>query len=82
MLNIWVGRNYIPKNLQFIYDPDSINSFIKLDNSDEFVILVLNKIEKATIQDDETFIDRFGRGLFKQYLSTTTKILFRSSAKR
>ncbi len=75
MLNIYTDLSKIPDNKTFIKDPDLLVNSIILDYNDSFIVGVLGDIEKANIQDKDIFIDRFGRPLFKQFLSMTSKIL-------
>jgi hypothetical protein len=44
-------------------------------NDNDFNRKVIEKIEQGKYQDEQTFIDRFGRGLYCDCLSTTSKIL-------
>ena len=74
MLTIYTSKEYFPQDKKYIADVESLRPLVRLaDNI--FTKQVLSKIEKAERQDDTTFIDRFGRGLYVSCLSTGTKTL-------
>ena len=74
MLTIYTSKKYFTEGKKFIYNVDALSPIISL-NDDEFTRIVLEKIELAKRQDEKSFIDRFGRGLFNKHLSTGTKTL-------
>ncbi len=74
MLNLFVGTENFPKNLEYIYRPSDAFNQIGLRDT-QWTRNVLRSIEQAEYQDEETFIDRLGRGLFYENLSTGTKFL-------
>lgn len=73
-LNIYVGKENLPSDKVFLFDADAAFTGIPLKN-DEFTQLVLREIEKAEYVDKEVFRDQFGRGLYSDCLSTSSKIL-------
>lgn len=74
MLNIYIGKNNLPSDKKFIYNPQALSVDLDLLKND-FVKHVLKEVEQATPQTKETYFDRFGRGLFNTTLSTSTVIL-------
>ncbi len=74
MLNIYVGEENIPKDLKFIYDPESITTLLDL-NKDIVSRYVVKEIDKGDVIDSGTFKDRFGIKVYAESLSTTSKII-------
>ncbi len=74
MVEIYTNKEYIPKGLTLVHDPMEMSAYIDL-TKDKITSNILRNIEKATPQSQDTFLDRFGRGLYTSCLSTTTMIL-------
>jgi hypothetical protein len=64
----------MPKDKKFINDVDTFFLLCRLRDTD-FTKKVLSEVERARYCDEQTFYDRFDRGLFVKNLSTTSKIL-------
>ncbi len=77
MLYLYIGKENLPKDKKFIFDVEELVPSIRLYD-DPWVKEVLKESEEATRDSDETFRDRFGRGLWYVYLSTNTKIILTS----
>jgi hypothetical protein len=73
MLNIYTNLDYIGEKI-LIRDCDAFFGGHKMKDTD-FGRKVIEKIEQGKYQDEDTFVDRFGRGLYCDCLSTTSKIL-------
>lgn len=74
MLNIYIGKEYIPKDKILIYDVEDYFGMVRIkDNLANREII--EKIELGSYVDEETFKDKFGRVLFADCLSTSSKIL-------
>lgn len=74
MLNVYIGRENLPSDKRFIRNPLPLASDLNL-LLNSFAKEVLLEIEQATPQSHNTYIDRFGRGLYSTTLSTSTIIL-------
>jgi hypothetical protein len=74
MLTIYVEPDKMPKDKKFIFDVDEFFGICKLRN-DAFTNRVLTELEQARYCDKDTFCDRFNRVLYKNCLSTSSKIL-------
>lgn len=72
-LNIFIDEQNVDKS-RLIFDVESFFTGTFLRN-DDFTRRVLKEIEDAKYQNEVTFIDRFGLGLYTSCLSTTSKIL-------
>ena len=74
MLNIYIGKEYIPEDKILIYDVEDYFGTVRIkDNLTNREII--KKIELGIYIDEETFEDKFGRTLFADCLSTSSKIL-------
>ena len=73
-LNIYIGKGNLPVNKVFLFDADAAFTGTSLKD-DEFTKFVLKEVEDAEYVDRTTFRDRFGRGLYSDCLSTSSKIL-------
>lgn len=74
MLNIYIGKEYIPEDKILIYDVEDYFGTVRIkDNLTNREII--KKIELGNYVDEETFEDKFGRSLFADCLSTSSKIL-------
>lgn len=73
-LNIYIGKGNLPVNEVFLFDADAAFTGTSLKD-DEFTKFVLKEVEDAEYVDRTTFRDRFGRGLYSDCLSTSSKIL-------
>lgn len=74
MLNIYIGKEQIPKDKILIYDIEDYFGTVRIKddlNNRE----IIEKIELGHYIDEETFKDKFGRNLFADCLSTSSKIL-------
>ena len=74
MLNLWFGKENLPKNLEFVFDIEAAFTGMKLQDT-YFTRKVMEEIEEGRFLDQEIFQDRFGRGLYSGLLSTGSKIL-------
>ncbi len=74
MLNIYIGKNNIPDNLEFVYDPEELSVRIDLDK-DIVSRFIVYEIEGGTVVNSNVFKDRFGVGMYAEALSSTSKIL-------
>ena len=74
MVNIYVGKKFLPQDKKFYYDPNGLIPKIDL-TLDDMTKSILKEIEQAVPQTNDTFIDRFGRGFYTSALSTSTHIL-------
>lgn len=74
MLNIYIGREHLPKDKEFIFDPEALTLSLDL-LADDTVTDILYTVEQAVPQSSDTFVDRFGRGLYRTCLSASSKIL-------
>lgn len=74
MLNIYIGKENLPKDKKFIFDVDAFFNTCVLKD-DVYTRKVLKQLERAEYIDSKTFKDRFGRGLYLNCLSTGAKIL-------
>jgi hypothetical protein len=72
MLNIYTDRNLVNKPI--ISDCESVFAGFKLKDT-EFTRTVLDKIEHGEYVDEDVFKDRFGRNLYINCLSTSSKTL-------
>ena len=73
-LNIYIGRENIPKDKILVYDVEDYFGTVKVKDT------LINReiieiIEQGEYIDEETFKDKFGRFLFIDCLSTSSKIL-------
>lgn len=74
-LKFYVGEENIPKDKRFVNDIESFFMLqCKLENN-EATRRVMKIIDKAEYNDTTKFNDRFGVTLYKDYLSTGTKIV-------
>jgi hypothetical protein len=73
MLNIYTNLDYIGEKI-LIRDCEAFFNGHKMRDTD-FVRKVIEKIEQGKYQDEETFADRFGRRMYCDCLSTTSKTL-------
>lgn len=73
-LSVYIGKRNLPADQVFLFDANAAFTGIPLMD-DEFTKLVLKEVEDAEYVDKETFRDRFGRGLYSDCLSTSSKIL-------
>lgn len=74
MFNIYIGKNNIPSELKFLYDPESVTLMIDLEHSNMSRDIV-KSIDKGEVIGRNVFKDRFGIGMYSEALSTTSKIL-------
>lgn len=74
MLSVYIGAENLPKDKKFVKDPQPLASDLNL-MLDGYTREVLSEIEQAIPQSENTYIDRFGRGLYSTTLSTSTVIL-------
>lgn len=73
-MQVFIGKEHKPTS-GFIYDPGFIDSVIALDNNDTRHKRVIEEIGHGAIYAPDVFIDRFGKPLHLDCLSTTSKIL-------
>ena len=73
MLNIYVGEENLPKDKELIIDIEKFFVSISLRDSD-FVRNILKVIEQGKYVDTNVFSDRFERNLWKDCLSTGSKL--------
>lgn len=74
MLEIYIGKENLPKDLHLIYDVDAAFYLVPFTGTD-FQRKVISEIDKGTYRDERTFIDRFGCPLPADYLCSGTKSL-------
>lgn len=75
MLEMYIGKENLPKDRKFIYDVEAAFNLIDKIKEDEEVAKVLACVENAKYVDEKTFCDKFGRNLYYDCLSTGSKAL-------
>lgn len=75
MLNIYIGRDNLPKDKQFIFDIEDVIYLVKITGT-EFQRMVLRRVEHGDYYNNELFKDRFGGLLYYNEMSTGSKALF------
>lgn len=78
MLNIYIGKDCLPKDKELIMDNEAYFSFSDMSKTD-FIERVLREIEKGTYLDERTFLDRFNTKVYCSCLSTGSKTLINIS---
>ena len=74
MLNIYIGRENIPEDIEVVKDNEAY--FIRNElKKDDITCLVLKEIDEAKLNDDIRVMDRFGVNIYPSMLSTSTKTL-------
>lgn len=73
-LAVYTDKRYFPKNTLFVYDVDDFFNSVDL-RDDDITSLILKEIDCATYLNSSTILDRFGRSLSKNAISTSSKIL-------
>lgn len=74
MLNIYIGKDNLPRDKIFVYDPESVTSMIDLNKNDR-ARDIIQYLELGKVIDSSKFYDRFGIGMYTDAISTTAKIL-------
>lgn len=79
MLNIYIGRDKLPKDKKFILDVET--AFLNVDMfGSEFQKSVIKEIDRGEYLDKSRFVDRFGNYLYLSELSTGSKALLLAEA--
>lgn len=73
-MNIYIGKENLPKDAKFIFDVEQFFPQVLIVDC-EFNREVINAIDGGEYVSTTMFKDRFGRGLYKDCLSTSCKIL-------
>lgn len=64
MLSIYIGKENMPNNMKFVYDPESVTSTIDLLYNDVCADIV-SHIDKGKVINSTVFKDRFGIGIIE-----------------
>lgn len=75
MINIYVGKENLPKDILLVDNPENAIYVIDLSGT-KFQRLVLEKVEHGSYKDTTMFTDRFGGNLYYSDMSTGSKSLF------
>ncbi len=79
MLHVYTKKELIPRGMDFVFDVDAFfNAHPLEDNS--FNSRVLEYFECGGYCDVDTFNDRTGRSIYKEFMSTSCKALISISA--
>lgn len=73
-MNIYIGKENLPKDAKFLFDVEQFFPQVLIADC-EFNREVINAIDDGEYVSTTMFKDRFGRGLYKDCLSTSCKIL-------
>lgn len=73
-LNIYVGKENFPDNLDIWLDPEKMIYAVNIEEND-FNKKVISEIEQGTYLNNRAFLDRFGYKLYLSSISTGSKIL-------
>ena len=74
MLNIYIGKENLPKDKALINDADAAIMLVTVIGTD-FQRLVLERVEHGVYKDQRVFTDRFGNNLYYTDMSTGAKAL-------
>lgn len=74
MLNIYVGKDNLPRDKQFIFDVESIFPGVTITGTN-VQRYVISDIEKGEYVDNKRFKDRFGGLLYYTDMSTGSKAI-------
>lgn len=72
MLNIYVGKENLPKDKPFIFDVESAIVLVNITDN-EYYRRVLCDVEKGRYFDEKKFVDRFDGQLYYTDMSTGAK---------
>ncbi len=75
MINLYIGKENLPKDKHFIFDVDSAISLVNCSGT-LFQRKVLEIVEKGSYYDSKVFTDRFGYNLYYDCMSSGSKALF------
>lgn len=81
MLEFYIGKENLPKDIPFIYDVESAFPFVIIRGSD-FQKRVISEIDNGSYNNNKTFIDRFGLPLRYDCLSTGSKAILLLDSKK
>ena len=79
MLNIYVGKENLPKNIIFVFDVEAAFPLVSV-TGDELQRKVLSDVEKGTYLNSKRFVDRFGGQLYYSDMSTGSKAVMAVAA--
>lgn len=79
MINIYIGKENLPKGVKVIYNPDSVLLAVPFTGSD-FQKFIIKEVDKGEYVDSSQFKDRFGVNLYLTSLSTGSKAMLELDA--
>ncbi len=74
MLNIYIGKENLPKDKKLIFDVDKAIMSVIISGTD-FQRMVIENVEQGSYKDESMFIDRFGGALYYTNMSSGSKAL-------
>ena len=79
MINIYIGKENLPKGVKVIYNPDTVLLAVPIIGTD-FQRHIIKEVDKGEYVNSKYFKDRFGVNLYLTCLSTGSKAMLELEA--